>query len=70
VQRSEQLTVQDGVRIQAAALIARTSTGSIGEAAAGFLDKENPRRVIPDMEALGLMRWDGIGDPSWAGLSR
>jgi raffinose/stachyose/melibiose transport system permease protein len=19
---------------------------------------------------LGLMRWDGIGDPSWAGLSR
>jgi hypothetical protein len=53
VQRSEQLTVQDGVRIQAAALIARTSTGSIGEAAAGFLDEENPRRVIPDVVALG-----------------
>jgi hypothetical protein len=53
VQRSEQLTVQGGVRIQAAALIARASTGSIGEAAAGFLDKENPRRVVPDMEAFG-----------------
>jgi hypothetical protein len=45
--------VQDGVRVQAAALIARTSTGSIGEAAAGFLDKENPRRVIPFVVALG-----------------
>ena len=45
--------MQVGVRIQAAALIARASTGPIGEAAAGFLDKENPRRVIPCVIALG-----------------
>jgi hypothetical protein len=45
--------VQDGVRIQTATLIARTSTGSIGEAAAGLLDKENPRRVIPRVVSLG-----------------
>ena len=50
--------MQYGVRIQAAALIARTSTGSIGESAAGFLDKENPRRVIPDVIALGQERID------------
>jgi hypothetical protein len=29
------------------------SAGSIGEATAGFLDEENPGRVIPDMAALG-----------------
>ena len=45
--------MQGGIGVQAAALIARTSTRAIGEAAAGFLDKENPRRVIPDMAALG-----------------
>jgi len=38
-------------------LIARTSAGPIGEAAAGFLDDENPRCVIPGMEAFGQ---DGI----------
>ncbi len=49
--------MQVGVRVQAAALIARTSAGPIGEAAAGFLDDENPRCVIPGMEAFGQ---DGI----------
>lgn len=44
--------MQDGVRVRAAAPIARTSTGSIGEAAAGFLDKEDPRCVIPLVVAL------------------
>ena len=29
------------------------SSGSIGETAARFLDEENPRRVIPDVAALG-----------------
>jgi hypothetical protein len=33
-------------------LIARPSTRSIGEAAAGFLDEENPRRVILLVVAL------------------
>jgi len=37
--------VQVGVRIQAAALIARASTGPIGEAAAGFLDKEKGEEI-------------------------
>jgi hypothetical protein len=45
--------VQDGVRVQAAALVARTSPGSIGKASAGFLDKQSPRRVIPRVVALG-----------------
>jgi hypothetical protein len=33
-------------------LIARASSGAIGETAAGFLDEENPWRVIPDVAAL------------------
>ena len=52
VKRGEQLTVQVGVGVQAAALIARMSSGPIGESAARFLDEENPRRVIPDVVAL------------------
>jgi hypothetical protein len=44
--------VQACVRVQAATLIARASSGSIGETAAGFLDEENPWRVIPDVAAL------------------
>jgi len=44
--------VQDGVRVQSAAPITRASTGPIGEAPAGFLDKKNPRRVIPFMVPL------------------
>ena len=53
MERSEELTVQAGVRVQAAASIARTSSGSIGESTAGFLDEQHPRRVIPDVAALG-----------------
>jgi hypothetical protein len=33
-------------------LIARASSGSIGETAAGLLDEENPWRVTPDVAAL------------------
>ena len=44
--------MQAGVRVQAATSIARPSSGSIGETAAGFLDEENPWRVIPDVVAL------------------
>src|SRR5690242_17508786 len=53
LQRGDELTVQIGVRVQAAALIARVPTISVGEPAARFLDEESPRRVIPDMAALG-----------------
>ncbi|MDQ1477671.1 MAG: hypothetical protein QOE62_2900, partial [Actinomycetota bacterium] len=49
LKRGEQLTVQVGVRVQATALIARMSSGSIGETAARFLDEKNPWRVIPDV---------------------
>jgi hypothetical protein len=45
--------MKPSVRVQAAALIARTSTGCVGESAAGFLDEEHPRRVIPNVAALG-----------------
>src|SRR4051794_11122017 len=48
----EQLTMQVGVGVQATALIARMSSGSIGETAARFLDEKNPWRVIPDVVAL------------------
>ncbi|MDQ1449461.1 MAG: hypothetical protein QOC79_2432, partial [Actinomycetota bacterium] len=34
------------------------SSGSIGETAARFLDEKNPRRVIPDVTALGQERID------------
>jgi len=53
LQRCEQLIVQRGVRVQAAALIACAPTGSIGEATACFLDQEDPRRMIPEVVALG-----------------
>lgn len=52
LKRGEQLTVQVGVGVQAAALIARMSSGPIGETAARFLDEKNPRRVVPDVVAL------------------
>jgi hypothetical protein len=52
LKRGEQLTVQVGVGVQATALIARMSSGSIGETAARFLDEKNPWRVIPDVVAL------------------
>src|SRR4051795_6154783 len=52
LERGEQLTVQVGVGVQATALIARMSSGSIGETAARFLDEKNPWRVIPDVVAL------------------
>ena len=52
VERSEEPTVQACVRVQAATLIARATSGAIGETAAGFLDEENPWRVIPDVAAL------------------
>jgi cytochrome b len=60
LKRGEQLTVQVGVGVQATALIARMSSGSIGETAARFLDEENPWRVIPDVVALDQ---EGIGLP-------
>ena len=44
--------VQVGVGVQATALIARMSSGSIGEAAARFLDEKDPWCVIPDVVAL------------------
>ena len=52
LKRGEQVTVQVGVGVQATALIARMSSGSIGETAARFLDEKNPWRVIPDVVAL------------------
>ncbi len=52
LKRGEQLTVQVGVGVQATALIARMSSGSIGETAARLLDEKNPWRVIPDVAAL------------------
>jgi hypothetical protein len=45
--------VQACVRVQAAALIAPVSSGSVGESAAGFFDEEDPWCVIPDVAALG-----------------
>jgi hypothetical protein len=53
LKRGEQLTVQVGVGIQTTALVARMSSGSIGETATRFLDQKDPWRVIPDMAALG-----------------
>jgi hypothetical protein len=52
LKRGEQLTVQVGVGVQTTALIARLSSGSIGETAARFLDEKNPWCVIPDVAAL------------------
>jgi cytochrome b len=52
LQRGEQLSVHVGVGIQATALIARMSSGSIGEKAARFFDEKNPWHVIPDVIAL------------------
>jgi len=53
LKRGEQLTVQVGVGVQATTLIARMSSGSIGETAARFLDQKDPWRVIPDVVSLG-----------------
>ena len=53
LQRGDQLTVQVCIGVEAAALIARMSPGSIGETAARFFDEKNPGRVIPDVAALG-----------------
>jgi len=52
LKRGEQLTVQVGVGVQATALIARMSSGSISETAARFLDEKDPWRVIPNVVPL------------------
>ena len=65
LKRGEQLTVQVGVGVQATALIARMSSGSIGETAARFLDEKNPWRVIPDRGDggdRGLIRPRALGN--------
>ena len=46
------MAVQVRVGVQATALIARTSSCSISETAARFLDERNSRRVVPDVVAL------------------
>ncbi len=53
LKRREQLSVQVGVGVEPTSLIARMSSGSIGEVAPRFLDEKNPRRVVPDVAALG-----------------
>ena len=64
VQGGEELGVEIGVRVQAAASVRGVAAGRIGEAAAGFLDDEDPGRVIPPVVALDEKRVDVAVPPT------